>query len=273
MSHSGRPFFGRLGFRTFLSSYASLILILLLFMTPALILFLGPQTLMNSSKDILGKVIYRFHKPLTQSDLNTMIKVLEASAPPFKDLNFIITQSMNLGFTYLLYDFLFQFVLAGMIAGNYLAKPLEDKYFFLEVIERGGRLQAFRERLTIALIGLLVPLSLSSPVLAKVLYVDMLVKTEFQAYAYALSYMLMLTLSSISIASALAVYSKKVSDTLLGIFGFAMLVLILQSRLPYLAVLVFPYITYQKPSYGISFFLSIAFLLGLSLVRVRRIEY
>ncbi len=126
------------------------------------------------------------------------------------------------------------FILSGIIGVWIVARPLELRYFFVELLFTGSRLKLVFARLAASLAVSLVGVVSSSLLSAFVLLVAVPGYDFAKVFPPTLYSLLLSSVSGIVIASALSLGSRSTSGGILGVIGFAVAVAFLASKFDWL---------------------------------------
>ncbi len=165
------------------------------------------------------------------------------------------------------------FVLAGMIVIFVVARPLEMKYFFVELTFTGSRVKLLLGRLIAAISLMLVSSAASALGLASVLYVMLFPGGWWEAFKLALLLSASSVLLSVPVATLLSLVSRSSTVSVLGFLGFVALCLVAGSKIDLAESLVnVAMIVRGDPVGWVSLLLQFLFFV-LGLMGVERVEY
>ncbi|MEL9939611.1 MAG: hypothetical protein QW348_01635 [Ignisphaera sp.] len=122
------------------------------------------------------------------------------------------------------------FMLSGMIVAIAVARPLEMKYFFIELTFAGSRVKLLLSRLASVTLLLLVSAASSALALSAILYTAIIPGGLYTALGLSLLISIGSALLSIPIATLLSLSSKNTTLSIFGLLGFVALCLVVSQK-------------------------------------------
>ncbi len=165
-------------------------------------------------------------------------------------------------------------ILAGVAAALTLGQSIEYRYFFLEVLDTGGRLKAFARRYFSVMLAAAFLACLASSTTAAILKLSSAFPSYWGALAFALWVNVLASIMGASLASLASALSRSVSGGALSIIGFAALVAMASGKLKALDAVVTPANMYFRGGLDSLVYVAVLTLINATLIaRVVRLEY
>ncbi|RLF20550.1 MAG: hypothetical protein DRZ82_02040 [Thermoprotei archaeon] len=160
------------------------------------------------------------------------------------------------------------YVLIGIFTVIAIARPLEYKYFFLEVLSRGSRLKVFAERWSLLLLLSVFSSTLTSLTVASIYYVNSAFPSFLECYHYAFMPLTLTSVSALSLATFVSTLTKRMSDSLLLFLAISVLIILIGSVYEKVASIILTALALYK---NIGFLEYVLFMILVNLVNVIRV--
>jgi len=165
------------------------------------------------------------------------------------------------------------YILIGILTVIAMARPLEYKYFFLEVLLRGSRLKVFAERLSLLLLLSIFSSTFTSLTVASIYYVNNAFPSFLECYHYALVPLILTTISALSLATFVSMLTKRMSDSLLLFLAISVLIILIGSAYERVASIILTALVLYKNIGFLEYVLFIVLVNLVNVVRVMSLEY